>query len=99
MLTLHLRFFNLATATFAGLRALPKVYSNEKFQEIIKIVIKALLTATKNLCKHFFQAGFFNVYKGNNHMACYIFYQECKDYFATAEAKKPKYILFTVYFL
>ena len=40
-----------------------------------------------------------DVYRGDNHMACYNFCQQYKDHFATAGAKGPNRIPFTASFL
>lgn len=51
----------LATAPI-GSKALPKVYSYAKMQDIIQIMIEAKLAAIKNLHKRFLQARFLDVY-------------------------------------
>ena len=40
-----------------------------------------------------------DLYRGNSHMDCYNFCQQCQDYFATAGATEPTRILFTASFL
>lgn len=49
--------------------------------------MKVRSTATKGRWKLLLKACFPNVYRGDNYIACYNFYQKCKDYFAIARAK------------
>lgn len=52
----------------------------------------------ENSCEYLPKASFLDVYKSNDHIACYNFYQQCKDHFVTAGAKIPNCILFPAFF-
>ena len=45
------------------------------------------------------KARFPDIYRGNFHMDCYRFCQQCEDYFETAGAKGSNWIPFTALFL
>ena len=72
----------------------PRTYSNEKVQGIIQTVIEASTVAKEGPRGHPLKARFPDVYRGDNHMACYNFCQQCKDHFATVGAKGPHRIPF-----
>lgn len=75
-----------------------RVYTNKDVQDIIQAIIKVRLVAAESLCKHLFKICFFDIYKSDNHMVCYNFCQQYKDYFAIAQAKRPNHILFVALF-
>ena len=81
-------------------------YSKENFQRIFKIVLEArapilalqpLVFPNEPLTRPL-KARFPNLYCGKTHMECYNFCQECKDYFAIAEAKKHNRVSFAITF-
>lgn len=94
-----LGFFNILATTFADLGVPQKVYTNEGIPNIIWIIIKAKLAVVEGSCKHFFKARFSNIYRGNNHIACWKFCQQYKDYFTITKVKRPNCILFAAFFL
>lgn len=98
-LTAPLRPPNIPAAAPTDPEALPRIYSNENLQDIIWAVIKARLMAAKNTCEHPLKARFLYVYRNNNYMACYTFYQQCKNYFTTVKAKVSNRIPFVAFFL
>lgn len=89
---------NAPVPAFAGFWALPRVYLYDEMQNIIRIVMEAKTAATKSPQKRLLKAGFLDIYRGDNHMACYNFCQECKGHFATAGAKELNRILFIASF-
>lgn len=60
--------------------------------------MKARLAAIKGPCEHFLKARLLDVYRDDNHMACYNFSQQCKDHFATDRAKRPNGIFLLHFF-
>ena len=82
----------------APVGAPPRTYSNEEVQDIIQTVMEVSTIAKEGPQERPLKARFPNVYKGDNHMACYNFCQECEDYFATAGAKGPNCIPFAAFF-
>lgn len=92
------RSFNILAVAFVSLKAFLRVYTNKDVQNIIWAIIEAKPVAAKSFCKYLLKACFFNVYKSDNHIACYNFYQQCKVYFAIARIKGSNYIFFTVLF-
>lgn len=48
--------------------------------------------------KSFLKTPFLDVYRSDNYIACYNFYKQSKDYFATAKVKRANYIFFAVFF-
>lgn len=66
-----LKSFDVPTATFASLEALSRVYSNEKIQKIIAIVVEARPAAINRPRKYFFKVCFLDIYRNNNYIACY----------------------------
>lgn len=95
---LFLKRFNILIAAFASLRAPTKIYLNKEIQDIIWAVMKTRLAAAKIPYECFLKARFFNIYRSDNHMACYNFCRQCKDYFTTTGAKKSNCISFAVFF-
>lgn len=91
--------FNVLAAAFTGSGPPPKVYRNKKVQDIIQTVLKIRLAAEENPCQYSLKARFLDIYKNDNHMACYNLCQQYKDYFAMARAKKLSRILFVAFFL
>ena len=89
---------DVPTAAFVGSEAPPRVYSNEKVQDIIQTVIETKPAAIKDPQKCLQKAWLPDVYRSNNHMACYNFCQQCEDYFTTARAKRPDCIPFAAFF-
>ena len=60
--------------------------------------MKARPIAAEALREHLLKARLPDIYKSDNHMACYNFCQQCNDHFATVGAKKPNRILFAAFF-
>lgn len=50
-----------------------KIHSNKDVQDIIQVVIEARSAAAKIPLERLFKAWFPDVYKSNNHIACYSF--------------------------
>lgn len=94
-----LRPLNIWAAAFAKFEASFRVYTNKNMQSILRALIEARLTAAKFSYKRFFKARFSDLWKSDNHITCYNFCQQCKDHFATAGAKKPNHISFTIFFI
>ena len=61
-------------------------------------MMEAKPTAIEGPQKCPFKARFPDVYRGDNHMACYNFCQQCEDYFATVGTKRPNCIPFAASF-
>ena len=61
--------------------------------------MEARTVATEGPRERLLKARFSDIYRGDNHMACYNFCQQCKDHFATAGVKGPNRIPFTASFL
>lgn len=83
----------------AGSEAPPRVYSYEEMQDIIRTMMEAKPATTEGPQERPLKARLPDVYRGDNHMACYNFCQQCKDHFATAGAKRPNRISFAASFL
>ena len=64
--------------------------------------VPALVVTTaphyKSSCELFLKAQFPDIYRGKPHMECYNFFQQYKDYFATANAMEPNQFLFAAIF-
>lgn len=90
-----LKSSNRPAATLTGFGAVLGVYTNKDVQDIIWTVLEIRLAATEVPHKRLFKVYFPDVYKEDNYMANYNFYQQCKDYFVIAKAKKPNCISFT----
>ena len=81
-------------------------YWEKDFQQIFKTVLEAKAFAPapqplvffEKTCKKFLKVKFSDLYCNKTYIECYNFCQQCKDYFATAGAKKYSYITFTATF-
>ena len=76
---------------------------NELFKQFMKAYLEAQVPGRTEVDseprKQPLKARFPDLYYGNSHMDCYRFYQQCKDYFETAGAKRPNRIPFAALFL
>lgn len=89
---------NIPAATPAGQETPSRVYLNKEIQEIIRTVMEARSATVKGPRKRLLKARFPNIYGSDNHLVCYNFYEQYKDYFATAGAKESNCILFVAFF-
>ena len=90
--------------------SIPK-YSEDNLQRILKAVLEARAPASapaptpvpvsvvSKLSQEKLKTCSPDVYRGNSHMDCYNFCQQCEDYFATARATGPTRISFAMSFL
>ena len=77
---------------------IPK-YTEEDLQRILKTVLEARAPTTFEEPRDKpLKARSPDVYRGNSHMECYNFCQQCEDYFATAGARRAKQISFATSF-
>ena len=90
---------DVLTAVLVGSKAPPRAYSNEEVQDIIQTVMGVKPAATKGPRERPLKARLPDVYRGNNHMACYNFCQQYEDHFATAGVKRLTCISFATSFL
>ena len=74
-------------------------YTKKDLQKIFKIVIEARAFPLNRTRKKSVKIRSPGVYCGKFHIECYNFYQQCKDYFATAGAKSYNHIPFATFFL
>ena len=80
-------------------------YTEEDLQRILKTVLEARAPAPAPITfpegprERPLKARFPDVYRGENHLDCYNFCQQCEDHFATAGAKGPNRIPFAASFL
>lgn len=71
---LPLKPLNILVVVFVNLGALSRVYTNDKVQDIIQVVIEAKPAVVKSSYKHSHKTRFFDVYRGDNYVAYYNFY-------------------------
>ena len=76
---------------------------NKLFKQFMKAYMEAQVPGQIEVdskpCKQLFKAWFLDLYYGNLHINCCQFYQQCKDHFETAGAKKLNIISFVALFL
>lgn len=70
---LPLKSFNILAVAFTDPKTLLRVYTNEKVQDIICAIIEARFISTKSLYEYSLKVWLLNIYKDNNHIACYNF--------------------------
>ena len=103
-------FISAPSFAFAPVNANATVrYSKADFQPIFRTVLEAKpfapapapqpLVFPDGPCKRPLKARFPKLYCGKTHIECYNVIQQCKDYFATAGAKRPNRVLFAATFL
>lgn len=61
-------------------------------------MIETRLIAVEVFYERPLKARFFDVYKNDNYMTHYNFYQQYEDFFTTAKAKQTLYIFFIAFF-
>ena len=75
-------------------------YNKKDLQRILKTVLEARAPTTfKEPRDKPLKVRSLDVYRGNSHMECYNFCQQCENYFATAEARGANRIPFAASFL
>lgn len=82
-------------------------YLIKNLQQIIKVLLESqastlafqLLVYLEGLYKRFLKACAPDVYHNKIYLECYNFCQQCKDHFATADAKSQNRVPFAAFFL
>lgn len=80
-------------------------YIKKNLQPIFKMVLEALallpalITFVESSQEHFFKACFSDIYYRKNHLDCYNFCQQYKNYFTITKTKGLNQIFVTIFFL